>query len=102
MLAYPEIWGGVECTISRCHDIYRDQLHLSNHYHRQGDLEAFAALGIKSIRYPILWEKHCADQYGAIDWTWPSRQLLNLQRLGIEPIAGLLHHGSGPSSLHCR
>ena len=51
----PEMWGGIECTINRKQDSYKDQLHLSRHYYRQGDLEAFATLGIKALRYPVLW-----------------------------------------------
>src|SRR5689334_3421877 len=95
-LAFPEIWGGVECTINRREDIFKDQLHHSNHYERKGDLEAFAQLGIKAIRYPVLWEKHVRHKDEEIDWSWVSQQLASLRELGIEPIAGLVHHGSGP------
>ncbi|MCW3091596.1 MAG: sugar nucleotide-binding protein [Ferruginibacter sp.] len=94
---YPAIWGGVECTINRRHNVFKDQLHLSNHYERKDDLEAFAQLGIKAIRYPVLWEKHCADQNGVIDWTWADQQLTTLRELQVEPIVGLIHHGSGPA-----
>src|SRR5690606_32660808 len=30
------------------------------------------------------------------DWTWVDVRLGRLRELGIEPIAGLVHHGSGP------
>ena len=80
---YPEIWGGVECTINRRHDTYMDQLHRANHYERSGDLEAFATLGIKAIRYPILWEKHCKNKYDLINWTWSSTMNSSPNRLPV-------------------
>ena len=54
----PDIWGGIECTINRVNDSYFDQLQYANHYDREGDINAIAELGIKKIRYPVLWEKH--------------------------------------------
>ena len=93
----PEIWGGIECTINRINDEFRDQLDLSGHYNRPHDLDLFAQLGITRLRYPILWERHQADENGNIDWSWATKQLEQLQTLKIEPIAGLLHHGSGPA-----
>ena len=93
----PEIWGGIECTINRVRDKFRDQLSLSGHYERCTDIKAFAELGIKKLRYPLLWEKHEAVQGVEIDWTWTSQQLNEIRSYGITPIAGLLHHGSGPS-----
>ena len=32
----PEIWGGVECTINRRQNVFRDQLDYARHYERQG------------------------------------------------------------------
>ena len=54
----PEVWGGIECTINRVNDHYRDQLYLAGHYTRAEDIERFAALGIRKLRYPVLWEYH--------------------------------------------
>jgi dTDP-4-dehydrorhamnose reductase len=51
-----EIWGGIECTYNRVSDSYFDQLQYSGHYQRNEDIDLFAALGIKRMRYPILWE----------------------------------------------
>jgi dTDP-4-dehydrorhamnose reductase len=93
----PELWGGVECTINRIADSFRDQLHYSSHYTRDEDIEHFTGLGISRLRYPILWEKHLASEDQEIDWSWTAKQLERLKGSGIEPIAGLLHHGSGPS-----
>ena len=93
----PEIWGGVECTINRVQDVFRDQLLYSGHYTRPGDIERFAELGIKKLRYPILWEYHQPESNKAIDWTWTEKQLHSIRRKHIKPIAGLVHHGSGPA-----
>ncbi|HEX8277448.1 MAG TPA: hypothetical protein VF540_02090, partial [Segetibacter sp.] len=54
-----EIWGGIECSLNRVNDRYRDQLDLSGHYIRgSADINRFVDLGIKTLRYPIVWEKH--------------------------------------------
>ena len=49
------------------------------------------------MRYPVLWEKHqpCPDT--EIDWTCTEKKLDSLRAHGIKPIAGLVHHGSGPA-----
>jgi dTDP-4-dehydrorhamnose reductase len=90
-----EAWGGVECTVNRVADSYFDQLEWSGHKRRLDDIDRFAELGISALRFPILWE-HCAGG----DWSWTDAALDRLQRYQIRPIAGLLHHGSGPRSTH--
>ena len=55
-----ELWGGVECTVNRVGDRYRDQSVLSGHHDRIGDLDLFAGLGLKALRYPVLWERTAA------------------------------------------
>lgn len=92
----PEIWGGIECSINRVQDRFRDQLDYTGHYERSGDIDLFADIGIKAIRYPVLWEKHQPSEEEEIDWRWITRQLNHLVARKVEPIAGLLHHGSGP------
>lgn len=96
----PEIWAGVECTINRVGNHYFDQLKLLGHDGRyEKDLELFAQLGIKTWRYPILWEKIVGVHARSLDtanWAWADRRLNKLRQLGIRPIIGLLHHGSGP------
>ena len=92
----PEVWGGIECTINRIQDIFRDQLLYSGHYTRHGDIERFSELGIKKLRYPLLWEHHQPAEDKAIDWSWTEKQLGIIRRKHIKPIAGLVHHGSGP------
>lgn len=93
----PEIWGGVECTINRVNDTFRDQLEYSEYYTRDNNIELFASLGIKAFRFPILWERHQPEKDTVIDWTWAGKQLSQLRSYNITPIAGLLHHGSGPA-----
>lgn len=90
-----EIWGGVECTIARVRNKYHDQLTLNGHEDRLNDLDLFADLNIRTIRYPLLWEKYTDDAAGF--YTIHDARLKKLQELNISPIAGLLHHGSGPA-----
>lgn len=91
-----DIWGGPECTINRVGNEYRDQLEETGHYVRKADMDAIAALGIRKMRYPVLWEKHQPDENAKPNFTWISKQLQLIAEKGIIPIAGLLHHGSGP------
>ena len=91
-----EMWGGVECTINRVGDRFLSQIDRSGHDQRIGDLERFASLGIRAIRYPVLWESTAPDGVDQADWTFADSRLEALQRLGMTPIVGLVHHGSGP------
>ncbi|MGI4803853.1 MAG: family 1 glycosylhydrolase, partial [Janthinobacterium lividum] len=91
-----EIWGGIEATINRVGDKYLDQSEYSGHYKREEDIDLIASLGIKMLRYPVLWEKHQPEKNTVIDWTFTEKNLLRLKQLNVEPIAGLVHHGSGP------
>jgi dTDP-4-dehydrorhamnose reductase len=45
----------------------------------------------------VLWEKHQPQMTSEIDWTWTEPQLTFLKAHGIDVIAGLVHHGSGPA-----
>ncbi|HEU5364706.1 MAG TPA: dTDP-4-dehydrorhamnose reductase [Hanamia sp.] len=93
----PEIWGGLECTINRIGDTYRDQLEYAGYYKRQNDIDKIAELGIRAFRYPVLWEAHQhLSEDEEIDWTRTERELNKMKLYGITPIAGLIHHGSGP------
>jgi dTDP-4-dehydrorhamnose reductase len=86
----------VECTVNRVGDSYYDQLVRTGHDRREDDLERFAALGLRTLRYPLLWERIAPDGPDRADWRWADRRLAAMRRLGITPIAGLVHHGSGP------
>lgn len=91
-----ELWGGVECTVNRVQDRYFCQLSRNGHAHRSDDLEHFAALGLRAIRYPVLWERTAPEGLASADWTWPDARLPRLRQLSVTPIVGLVHHGSGP------
>jgi dTDP-4-dehydrorhamnose reductase len=91
-----EIWAGIECTLNRVGENYFSQCDKNAHFRRQGDLKTFAELGIQRIRYPCLWEQVSPDTEGLYDWSILDQNLSELQSLGLKPIAGLLHHGSGP------
>jgi dTDP-4-dehydrorhamnose reductase len=91
-----ELWGGVECTVARIGDDYRDQSLETGHTSRIADLDRIAELGIKTLRYPILWEVISPESPDQADFTWHDERVARLQQLGIRAIAGLCHHGSGP------
>jgi dTDP-4-dehydrorhamnose reductase len=92
-----ELWGGIECTVNRVGDRYFDQIARSGHDERlEKDLELFAALGLKTLRYPLLWERLAPGAHRCPDWGETDRAMEKLQELGITPIVGLVHHGSGP------
>jgi dTDP-4-dehydrorhamnose reductase len=92
-----EMWGGVECTVNRVGRRWFDQTARSGHHRRPNDLDLFAALGLKAIRYPALWERIAPVSLENPDWRWTDERLERLRSLGVRPILGLLHHGSGPA-----
>jgi dTDP-4-dehydrorhamnose reductase len=73
-----------------------DQNVRNGHAGRIADLARFAALGIARIRYPFLWERIAPGALAEADWKWADERIAEMKRLGMRPIAGLLHHGSGP------
>lgn len=91
-----ELWGGIECTVVRIGDSYRNQVSETGHEQRKDDLDAIASLGIRTVRYPVVWETVAPDSPDVSNWEWHDERLAHLRALGIEPIAGLIHHGSGP------
>lgn len=91
-----ELWGGHECTVNRVGDRWRDQSRLSGHDERPEDLDRFAELGLKALRYPVLWER-IERAPGRCDWSWADVRLERMRSLGLRPIVGLIHHGSGPA-----
>src|SRR5690242_4701247 len=91
-----ELWGGCECTVNRVGDQYFDQTQRSGHQNRLRDLELFASLGLKALRYPVLWERTAPDRPEACNWRWADERLGRIRDLGVRPIVGLVHHGSGP------
>ncbi|MDB5448447.1 MAG: dTDP-4-dehydrorhamnose reductase [Phenylobacterium sp.] len=91
-----ELWGGHECTVNRVGGAFHDQTVRSGHEQRTSDLDRFASLGLKALRYPVLWERISPRSPDEFDWQWTDLRLARIRELGMRPIAGLLHHGSGP------
>jgi dTDP-4-dehydrorhamnose reductase len=86
----------VECTVNRVGDEFYDQLERNGHAERIADLDLFASLGVRALRYPVLWERTAPEGLEHADWSWPDARLTRLRELNVRPIVGLLHHGSGP------
>ncbi|MBA2466028.1 MAG: sugar nucleotide-binding protein [Sphingomonas sp.] len=91
-----ELWGGVECTVVRIGDTYRNQVVETGHSSRITDLDMMARLGVKAVRYPIIWETVAPEVPTELDFSWYDKRLERLRKLGIQVIGGLVHHGSGP------
>ena len=91
-----EVWGGIECTLNRVGNVYYDQCIKNGHAERSGDFKLFKDLGITRLRYPCLWENVAMDFPDKKDWSKLDQKLNELRESGIKPIAGFLHHGSGP------
>jgi len=96
-VAPPALWGGLECSVVRVRGGLRDQFRETGHHDRIADLEAVAGLGIRTLRYPVSWERVAPDNPEKCEWSWHDERLAELRRLGITPILGLIHHGSGPA-----
>ena len=91
-----ELWGGVECSVVRIGDDYRNQIVDTGHSARFADLDAMIELGIKAVRYPILWETVAPETPSELDFSWHDNRLEHLRKNRIKVIAALVHHGSGP------
>ncbi len=91
-----ELWGGVECTVNRVGETFSDQIRRTGHHDRPEDIALVASTGIRTLRYPLLWERIAPDGLQRADWAWSDDRLERLRSFGIRPIAGLVHHGSGP------
>jgi dTDP-4-dehydrorhamnose reductase len=92
-----QLWAGPECTIVRLGERWRDQSNETGHHVRDADIDLIAALGIKTVRYPILWERVAPERPDRLDFSWTDRRLERLAAHGIDVVGGLLHHGSGPA-----
>lgn len=90
-----ELWAGPECTVNRVADRFHDQLPSNGFAERLDDLDRLAGLGIARMRFPIVWERTECER-GMLDWAWSDARIARLEELGVKPIAGLVHHGSGP------
>src|SRR3954468_18329891 len=93
-----ELWAGVECSVNRVGDRFFDQLERNGHARRVEDLDRFASLGVRALRYPVLWERIAPKGLESADWHWATERLERLRELQVRAIVGLVHHGSGPRS----
>jgi dTDP-4-dehydrorhamnose reductase len=97
-----DLWTGMECTVNRVGDTYLDQIERSGHAGRPDDIERFAGLGARTIRYPVLWERSSpsssssSQHRASYNFSWAEERLALLRSQGIRPIIGFMHHGSGP------
>lgn len=92
-----ELWAGAECTVNRVGEQWFDQVHRTGHHDRIEDVDRLAALGVTRVRFPVLWERVAPAGLHCADWSWTDARLERLGCLGIAPIVGLVHHGSGPA-----
>src|SRR3954462_243142 len=90
-----ELWGGIECTVNRVGERYFSQMERNGHATRASDLDRIAALGVKKLRYPVIWELTAPRGLEHADWRWADERLAAVRSLGMVPIAGLVHPGSG-------
>jgi dTDP-4-dehydrorhamnose reductase len=91
-----ELWGGVECTVNRVGDAFFDQIRKSGHHDRPEDIGLFGTIGLRAMRYPVLWERVAPNGLSTAAWAWTDERLTLLRAASIRPVATLLHHGSGP------
>ncbi|CAN7477312.1 SDR family oxidoreductase [Acidovorax sp. Leaf78] len=91
-----ELWAGPECTVNRVGDRFHDQFSATSFANRLDNLDDLASLGIRKMRFPLIWER-TEKSPGQHDWQWSDKALARLADLKVEPIVGLLHHGSGPA-----
>lgn len=84
-----ELWGSVECTVNRVGDAWYSQLERNGHADRADDLDRFAQLGIRALRYPVLWERTAPNGLEHARWDWPDQRLARLREIEIVPIVGL-------------
>lgn len=92
----PELWVGAECIIHRIGDRWRDQSALTGFAHRPGDVARLASLGATKVRLPVLWERAAWRSRRDLDFAWADAAMAEAREVGLQPIVGLLHHGSGP------
>ena len=90
------LWVGPEPTVNRVQNSFVDQLASSGFAQRLDDIDRLASLGASRVRFPLLWERTAPGDPRAADWRWSDARLPRLQALGLPPIVGLMHHGSGP------
>lgn len=94
----PPLWAGIECSFNRVGDHYHDQMKFTvDLLSDESFVEHLVSLGIKTWRYPVLWEHHHSRHATAAQhWERTASRLNRLLEAGIRPVVGLMHHGYGP------
>lgn len=92
---WPEVWAGLECSHLRVRSRVWDQVNLTGHDQRPGDIDLLRRLGAKAVRYPVLWGR-AGTTDAATDGAAATTRVASLMDAGMAPIVGLLHHGYGP------
>jgi dTDP-4-dehydrorhamnose reductase len=95
-MAALELWAGPECTVNRVGNAWRDQLAETGFAQRLDDIDRIASLGVTRMRLPLLWERSATDTPRVFDWAWSDARVERMRACGLQAIAGLVHHGSGP------
>jgi beta-glucosidase/6-phospho-beta-glucosidase/beta-galactosidase len=70
-----------------------DEYELTGHYEQwRSDLDLFAKLGVRSVRYGIPWHRinPARDEW---DFSFADEPLERLLELGIQPVVDLVHYG---------
>ena len=89
--------AGSNASVVRIGDEYRNQVVETGHRARFDDLDAMAELGVKAVRYPILWETVAPETPTELDFSWHDKRLEQPPRsAGSRSSPALVHHGSGP------
>src|SRR5688500_10717715 len=89
-----ELWDSVGCTSVRARDRFGHQVAETGHLVRERDIDLIAGLGVRNVRYPILWESVAPDSPHERDSAWTDERLAMLRERGIRVIGGLVQHGS--------
>ena len=77
-----EIWGGIECSVVRIGTTVRNQLTDTGHHARPDDIALLGRLGLKTLRYPVLWEL-IEKRPGTYDWRWTDQRMALLRAAGL-------------------
>ena len=93
-----ELWGGIECTVNRVGDAITISSSAPATPTGPTISTGSPRSGFGRLRYPVLWERVAPDGLERARLALDRRALGGSWSLGIAPIAGLVHHGSGPPS----
>ena len=70
-----EWWAGIECTVARLGPRWRNQLTDMDLALDASQLRAIRALGVRRLRFPVLWETIAPDAPEQCDWRWHDERL---------------------------